>query len=59
MAAKYILAVLAAAFLAAALWRMSREGFKLSPASRTWLLVALIFGGVSGWLWWSSMSAVG
>ena len=53
MAAKYILSVLAAVFLAAALWRISREGFKLGPASRTWLLIALIFGVVSGWLWWS------
>ena len=51
MAAKYILSVLASAFLVAALWRIFREGFKLGPASRTWLLIALIFGAVSAWLW--------
>lgn len=53
MAAKYILAALAAVFLAAALWRLARDGFKLAPASRTWLMVALIFFAVSGWLSWS------
>jgi hypothetical protein len=53
MPARYILPTVAALFLVAALWRMARDGFKLTPASRTWLLVALIFGAVSGWLWWS------
>lgn len=53
MAAKYILPALAALFLAAALWRLARDGFTLGPASRTWLLVAFIFTAVSGWLWWS------
>jgi hypothetical protein len=50
MAAKYILPLLAAAFLLAALWRLSRDGFKLGPASRTWLTIAVLFGVVSGWL---------
>ncbi|SFM80996.1 hypothetical protein [Variovorax sp. OV329] len=53
MAAKYILAALALVFFAAALWRLARDGFKLASASRTWLVVALIFGAVSAWLWWS------
>ena len=53
MPPKYILPALAVAFLAAALWRLARDGFKLGPASRTWLLVALIFAAVSAWLWWS------
>jgi len=53
MATKYILPALAAVFLMAALWRLSREGFKLQPASRTWLIVAVVFGAVSGWLWWN------
>lgn len=48
-----ILAVLAGVFLTAALWRLGRDGFKLAPSSRTWLLVALIFAAVSGWLWWT------
>lgn len=50
MAAKYILPLLAAAFLLASLWRLSRDGFKLGPASRTWLTIAVLFGMVSGWL---------
>jgi EamA domain-containing membrane protein RarD len=45
MAAKYILAVLAVVFLAAAAIR----GFR-GPQARTWLLVAAIFTAVSLWL---------
>lgn len=56
MAAKYILCVLAVVFLVAALWRLARDGFKLVPASRTWLMVALIFAAVSAWLWWTQGS---
>ncbi|MBT2303332.1 hypothetical protein J7E70_23050 [Variovorax paradoxus] len=55
MAAKYILPLLAAAFLLAALWRLSRDGFKLGPASRTWLTIAVLFGVVSGWLFFFQM----
>jgi hypothetical protein len=44
-------------FLVAALWRMPREGFKLAPARRTRLMVAVIFGLISGWLWWSGVGA--
>jgi D-alanyl-lipoteichoic acid acyltransferase DltB (MBOAT superfamily) len=55
MAAKYILPLLAAAFLLAALWRLSRDGFKFGPASRTWLTIAVLFGVVSGWLFFSPM----
>ena len=55
MAAKYILPALGAIFLAAALWRLARDGFKLAPSSRTWLLVALIFSAVSAWLWWTQV----
>lgn len=54
MAAKFILAALAAIFLTAALWRLVRDGFKLAPASRTWIMVALIFTAVSAWLWWTT-----
>ncbi|HXT30763.1 MAG TPA: hypothetical protein VN716_15820 [Vicinamibacterales bacterium] len=45
MLAKYILAVLAAAFLIAGAVRGPR-----TPQGRIWLLVAAVFGGVSGWL---------
>ncbi|HYP84234.1 hypothetical protein [Variovorax sp.] len=51
MQARHILTIVAAAFLAAALVRLVRDGGRLGPASRTWLLVALVFGGISAWLW--------
>jgi hypothetical protein len=47
MLAKYIFAVLAVAFLAAGIFR----GGRARVQSRTWLLVGVIFGVVSGWLW--------
>ena len=50
MAAKYILAVLAVAFLAAALIRVSRGGGISHPQTKTWLLISVIFGAVSAWL---------
>jgi hypothetical protein len=52
MLAKYILPAVALVLLLAALVRLVRDGFKLGPASRTWLLIAVIFGVVSGWLWY-------
>ena len=50
MGAKYILAVLAVVFLAAALMRLSRGGGISHPQTRTWLIVAAIFAAVSAWL---------
>ena len=54
MAAKYILAVLAVAFLAAALVRLSRGGGIAHPQTKTWLLISVIFGAVSSWLFSAS-----
>ena len=51
MAAKYILAVLAVAFCAAALLRFSRGGGFSHPQTKTWLLISGIFAVVSAWLW--------
>lgn len=51
MYARTILAILALLFLVAATWRLVRDGGHMQPASRTWLLVASIFGAVSAWLW--------
>jgi hypothetical protein len=51
MAAKYILAVLAVVFLVLAGWRITRDGRRITPASRTWLLTGIIFAVVSGYLW--------
>jgi hypothetical protein len=50
VAAKYILAAAACAFLLAAAVRFARDGGRSHPQSRTWLMVAVIFGIVSGWL---------
>jgi hypothetical protein len=49
VAAKYILALLSLAFLAAAGQRLARDG-KLHPQSRTWLMIGTIFAVVSTWL---------
>ena len=45
MLAKYILLLLAVVFLFASIVRGPR-----SPQGRTWLLIAIIFAIVSGWL---------
>jgi hypothetical protein len=47
MPTKYILGVLAVVFLVVGIFR---DGLSRSQ-SRTWLLIAVIFGAVSGWLW--------
>lgn len=52
MAAKYILAALAVVFFAAAGVRRMRGGGAKDPATRTWLLIALIFTAVAAWLQW-------
>jgi uncharacterized membrane protein HdeD (DUF308 family) len=48
--AKYILAVLAVVFLAAAIRRLGRGGGLSHSQTKTWLLIAVIFGIVSAWL---------
>ncbi|KLN52884.1 hypothetical protein [Variovorax paradoxus] len=52
MTAKYILAALAAVFLAMAGWRWAKGLDMRDPATRTWLLIALIFTAVAAWLQW-------
>ena len=52
MSAKYILAGLAVAFLAAAAVRIMRERGWSHPQVRTWLLLGVIFSGVSAWLFY-------
>lgn len=51
MAAKYILAAISAIFFFFALLRMAR-GSAVHPQARIWLLVAVIFGAVSAWLFY-------
>jgi hypothetical protein len=48
--AKYILAVVSLAFLTAGGGRLVRNRGALSAQCRTWLLVGVIFGLVSLWL---------
>lgn len=52
MAAKYILTALAVAFLAAAVRRAGRDGGLSHPQTKTWLLIGVIFGVVSAWLFY-------
>jgi hypothetical protein len=54
LATKYILAALAALFLAAAAIRLLRTRNRADPGARTWLIIAVIFAAVSGWLWFST-----
>ena len=51
VAAKTILALLSLLFLGATMLRLSKDGFRITPASRTWLIVGAIFATVSTWLW--------
>jgi len=50
VAAKYILTVVAVAFVAAALMRMLRGDGISHPQTKTWLLIGVIFAAVSVWL---------
>jgi hypothetical protein len=50
MLAKYILGALSVVFLALAFTRMAGGGAKMHPQGRTWLIIGVIFGAVSAWL---------
>jgi hypothetical protein len=52
MAANYILGCLAVLFLALGGLRSARDG-KVGPGARTWLMIGVIFGVVSAWIWLS------
>ena len=51
MPAKYILAVLGVVFLTLAFIRIVRDHAQITPASRTWLTIGIIFALVSAYLW--------
>jgi len=53
MAANYILGCLAVVFLALGGLRSAHDG-KVGPAARTWLMIGVIFGVVSAWVWLSA-----
>jgi hypothetical protein len=50
---RYIFSALALVFLIATGIRVTRDGGRLGIAARTWLTIAIIFGAVGIWLWWS------
>ena len=50
MAAKYIFAALSVTFALFAIRRVVAAGGSWTPETRTWMLIAVIFGAVSGWL---------
>jgi hypothetical protein len=54
VAAKYILAVLACAFLIAGAIALARGSAQRRLQSRTWLIIGIIFAAVSGWLWFQT-----
>lgn len=56
VAAKWVLAVLAVVFLALGALRLARDGGRLAPASKTWLIVGFVFALVSAWLWAGSLA---
>jgi hypothetical protein len=53
VSARYILGTLAVVFLLLGVARMVRDGGRMDGAARTWLLIGVIFGAVSVWLWQS------
>ena len=50
MNAAYILLVVGAVFLVAAIVRLKRDGGRLHPQAKTWFIIAVIFGAVGSWL---------
>lgn len=50
MPTRYIFAVLGAVFLIAATIRLVKDGWRVAPASRTWLIIGVIFIAVSFWI---------
>jgi hypothetical protein len=59
LATKYLLAIIGAVFLVFATARITAEKGRVSPASRTWLIIAFIFAAVSVWLWTQGAGGIG
>jgi len=51
LATKYILAILAVVFWLLVVGRIARDGGRVGPAARSWLIIAVVFSAVSAWLW--------
>jgi hypothetical protein len=54
VATQHILAIVAMLFLLFALARIFRNAGRIDSASRTWLLITVIFTAVSAWLFFST-----
>jgi len=52
MLTKYILGALSVVFLILGVSRVGRDAGRSHPQSRTWLLIGVIFGAVSAWLFY-------
>jgi hypothetical protein len=51
--AKVVLAAVGTIFLVLATLRIVRDRGQIMPASRTWLIIGIIFTGVGAYLWMS------
>jgi hypothetical protein len=56
MGARYILAVLSAVFLAFAASRLGRGSAAARGQARVWLMIGVMFGLVSAWLFYAGAS---
>ncbi|HKE94243.1 MAG TPA: hypothetical protein VKB34_08070 [Povalibacter sp.] len=52
MLASYILLGVGLLFLVLAVWRLAREGGRMQPQAKTWLIIAVIFIAVGSWTLW-------
>ena len=53
MKTEHILAIIASAFLLLSIRRIILNGGRVDPASKTWLIITVIFFAVSAWLFLS------
>ena len=52
MATKFVMAGLSLFFLMIGILRLTRDGGRWHPQSRTWVLIGAIFGAVSAYLFY-------
>ena len=51
MVTTYVIGVLGVVFLLVALLRLAKEHWKVGPASKTWLIIGVIFSAVAVYTW--------
>lgn len=52
MDARILLPILAAVFLTLAGYQLLKNGGRINPRARSWLITGGLFAAVSAWLWW-------